>query len=80
MLSCENAIDLLLDFLEGVLDPDTVAELERHLAGCPPCVAYLRTYRQTPAVAREAAREPMPEDLKARLRAFLVARLSAPPA
>jgi anti-sigma factor RsiW len=79
MLTCESAIDLLLDFLEGVLDPETVADLERHLAGCPPCVAYLRTYRQTPAVAREAAREPMPPDLQARLRAFLVERLTGPP-
>lgn len=79
MLTCENVIDLLLDFLEGALDPEVVAQLERHLAECPPCVAYLRTYRRTPGLARAAAREPMPDDLKVRLRAFLAERL-APPA
>lgn len=46
------------------------AEFERHLAVCPECVAYLRTYRQTIALGRAAyADEPfsdaccMPEEL-----------------
>jgi anti-sigma factor RsiW len=53
-----------------------VAELERHLAGCPACVAYLKTYRKTQELTSEVTRVPMPEEMKARLRRLLLEQLA----
>jgi anti-sigma factor RsiW len=74
-MTCREVIGILDDYLESMLTPEVCDALERHLAGCAPCVAYLRTYRATKAMAAEAAHAPMPEELKARLREFLLERL-----
>jgi anti-sigma factor RsiW len=71
MLTCEGAIALLSDYLEAVLTAEALAELERHLAACPPCVAYLNTFRRTREVATAAGRVEMPEEMKVRLREVL---------
>jgi anti-sigma factor RsiW len=79
-MTCQEAIALLVDHLEATLDDEQRARLERHLAGCAPCVAYLRTYRRTRDVVAAEGRAEMPEEMKARLRAFLLEemRKSAP--
>ena len=78
-LTCRDLIALLLEYLEGSLGAATVARLERHLADCAPCRAYLNTYRRTPGLVREATRVPMPDELKARLRQLLLDELTAEP-
>lgn len=70
-MTCEAAIDLLADFLEQSLGERLLADLERHLADCAPCRAYLRTYRKTRDLAARAASSDMPPELRARLREFL---------
>jgi predicted anti-sigma-YlaC factor YlaD len=74
-MTCQDAIALLGDYLELALGAETIADLERHLGECAPCVAYLNTFRATRRVAAEAARVEMPEEMKERLRSFLLARL-----
>jgi anti-sigma factor RsiW len=74
-MSCRDAIELLADYLERTLAPAVLDELERHLIGCEPCRAYLATYRKTRALGAHAARVEMPDEMKARLRQFLLARL-----
>lgn len=74
-MTCQDAIALLGDYLELALGAETIADLERHLGECAPCVAYLNTFRATRKVAAEAARVEMPEEMKERLRSFLLARL-----
>jgi anti-sigma factor RsiW len=66
---------LLSDYLEMALGPEAIADLERHLGACAPCVAYLNTFRATRRVVAEAARVEMPDEMKARLRSFLIDRL-----
>ncbi len=75
MLTCRALIDILDDYLDGALAPDDRAEIERHLAVCEPCRGYLATYRKTRALGAEAGRVEMPEEMKARLRQFLLERL-----
>ena len=75
MMTCHDVIDVLADYLDQVLPPEIAADLERHLAGCEPCRAYLATYRRTRALGAQAARLEMPDEMKARLREFLLARL-----
>jgi anti-sigma factor RsiW len=74
-MTCHDVIDVLADYLDQVLPPEIAADLERHLAGCEPCRAYLATYRRTRALGAQAARLEMPDEMKARLREFLRARL-----
>jgi hypothetical protein len=74
-MTCQDAIALLGEYLEMALGADALADLERHLAGCAPCVAYLNTYRATRQVAAAAARVEMPDEMKARLKSFLIDRL-----
>lgn len=78
-MNCKDFIELLGDYLEMTVTPETLAELDAHLAGCAPCQAYLATYRRTRelAVASERVALPpgMPAEMKAHLRAFLLAQL-----
>ena len=74
-MTCQDAIALLADFLEGELSSEFLRDLEEHLSGCPACRAYLATYRKARAMAADASRIEMPEEMKTRLREFLIARL-----
>lgn len=70
-LTCEEAIARLAEYLDAGLTPETVRQLEAHLATCGPCRAYLATYRRTKELAAKVNRVEMPPSLKARLRALL---------
>lgn len=77
-MNCQDFIALLSDYLEQTVTPETVRALEEHLAGCQPCQAYLRTYRRTQEVVTASERTTlppaMPQEMKTRLRAFLLAQ------
>ncbi|PYM60742.1 MAG: hypothetical protein DMD79_15240 [Candidatus Rokuibacteriota bacterium] len=75
-LTCQAVIELLLEYLEESLTPEALEAFERHLEGCPACVAYLNTYKKTRELTGEVSRVPMPDEMKARLRAFLLERLA----
>lgn len=77
-LTCEDVIGMLLEYLEAQLDAATLAAFERHLAVCPPCVAYLNTYRKTREVTGAAGRVEMPAEMKTRVREFLLTQLCGP--
>jgi hypothetical protein len=78
-LTCKDAIELMGEYLEAALGPELVAALERHLADCRPCVAYLNTYRKTRQLAGEVGRLEMPEEMKRRLRELLLEQLAREP-
>jgi hypothetical protein len=71
-VTCRDAIGLLGEFLGHELGPKDRARLRLHLAGCAPCRAYLRTYRKASQLGAGAARVEMPEEMKERLRSFLI--------
>lgn len=74
-MTCKDTIAILADYLESTLSPELVEKLEEHLRGCAPCRAYLATYRKTKSLAVDAGRVEMPEEMKTRLREFLLAQL-----
>ena len=76
-LTCREAIGLLADYLETALSPERVRDLEAHLAGCEPCRAYLNTYQRTKTLTAETGRVAMPDEMKHRLRQFLLRALSS---
>lgn len=71
MSTCKDAIDLMLEYLDGGLPPDIKGKLEEHLGGCSPCDEFLATYKATPTLCRKALQKQMPEKLAARLMDFL---------
>ena len=73
---CASGVELLNDYLEGLLPHDLRADLESHVAACPRCTAFLAAYRETPRILREATAAVLPPDLEASLMAFLRARRS----
>lgn len=77
--SCREIVDLLMDYLEATLPPEEARALERHLAGCPPCVAFVNTYQGTVQVARRLTPEEIPPELTDRLLAFLKRERATPP-
>jgi anti-sigma factor RsiW len=46
-LTCRELVELVTDYLEGALDDDVRRRVDRHLAGCPGCSAYIDEMRVT---------------------------------
>lgn len=75
LMTCRELIDFIASYRDDELTLEQRAEFERHLAVCPSCVAYLKTYEQTIVLAREAGDDQVPEDVPESLvRAILAAR------
>ena len=53
-ITCRELVDFLDDYLEGQLGGQALIEFNNHLAGCPPCVAYMQTYRDSVRLGRAA--------------------------
>ncbi len=69
--TCRDAVDLLVDYLDGTLDPDQRVHLEAHFRGCVPCLKFLSSYRKTVALTRTLTEEQVPTDVLERVQRFL---------
>jgi RNA polymerase sigma-70 factor (ECF subfamily) len=75
---CKQIFAMLSEFLDGELPAKNCRQLERHLEGCPPCIAYLESLKTTVEACRkyQAPRAPAPpKQVKA---ALLAAAQRAP--
>jgi anti-sigma factor RsiW len=68
-LVCQQAVELVTDYLEGALSAAARRRLEKHLAGCPNCTEYLAQMRATIALTGQI----VPEDLSPVMRAEFIA-------
>ena len=50
-LTCQQAVELVTDYLEGLLSRSQRRRFEEHLAGCPHCPEYLAQMRAVIALA-----------------------------
>jgi len=46
-ITCQDVVELLSAYLDGELDPTTLARVETHLAGCDDCTMVLEEFRET---------------------------------
>ena len=53
-ITCREFVEFLDDYIGRRLAPEQMVEFNNHLSGCPPCVTYLRTYRESIELARAA--------------------------
>jgi anti-sigma factor RsiW len=46
-LTCKEVVELVTDYLEGVLTAEMRGRFDRHLSACDPCVLYVDQMRRT---------------------------------
>ncbi len=63
-LVCQQAVELVTDYLEGALRRAERRRFERHLAACPHCTEYLAQIRESIRLAGRVT----PEDLTPQMR------------
>jgi anti-sigma factor RsiW len=77
-MTCRDLIELLIDYVSDELPPERRQYLEQHLSLCPPCLAYLETYRLTIKLTRQLPRcAPPPPELIHRLQTAM--KMMPPP-
>jgi predicted anti-sigma-YlaC factor YlaD len=70
-LSCQEVVELVTDYLEQALLPDTLAKFEEHVAECPGCDTYIEQVQQTIMMLRKLAEQPVfPETRQELLEGF----------
>jgi anti-sigma factor RsiW len=62
VMPCIELVELVTDFLEGVLEPTVVARLERHLAECDGCSTYIEQFRRTISASGRLDPEAVPDE------------------
>jgi anti-sigma factor (TIGR02949 family) len=67
---CEKCEQMMQPFLDRVLSEQERLEAEEHLAGCEYCRKRYRFEEEFRRFVRLAAAEPMPPELKEKLRAL----------
>ncbi len=72
--SCRDYIGGLNDYLDGHLEPELCAEIEKHIGECENCRLMVDTLRQTVTLCREGKPEKLPEALETKLSDLLKAR------
>jgi len=60
-LTCLEVVELLTDYLEGVLPHREHARVEAHLQTCPDCTAYVEQLRTTIGALGRVREEHVPE-------------------
>ena len=75
-ITCQQLIDFIMSYLDDELPADQRAEFDRHMAACPSCVDYLKTYETTVSLAKSCAHDDaVPDEVPESLvQAILAAR------
>jgi len=73
-VKCADFLHELTDYLDGVIDSGTKAELEEHLAWCHNCYVVADTTKKTIEIYRDSKLYQLPENLRTRLRTAIVAK------
>ena len=70
---CCDVERLLFDYVQGTVEPEVKRRLDDHFRDCPPCIEFLRTYRQTIDVTRRFCcnRVQIPPAVRKKLEEFI---------
>ena len=70
-IGCNECMDLLADYVDGLLPREQALSLQSHIEGCPPCVACVNTYKGTVNAAKRLRETALPPEVRERLMSFL---------
>ena len=73
-MTCTEFLALLDDLIDDEATPDTRAELQAHLRGCEHCEVTYNTTRKTIEIYRSHEIYDLPDGLRDRLHAAIMAR------
>ncbi|MCZ6485100.1 MAG: zf-HC2 domain-containing protein [Acidobacteria bacterium] len=73
IFKCKDCFDLLMDYLEESLDPETHKKLDVHFAACPSCLNFLKSYRACSEMTQQLQDQQVeiPQEVEDRLKTFL---------
>jgi anti-sigma factor RsiW len=63
-LTCQELVELVTEYLEGMLAPEDRERFDAHLRACDGCTSYLAQMRQLVAALGRLTEETIPEDAK----------------
>jgi len=63
-LACIELVELVTDYLEGVLPAAEAGRLERHLHTCPGCTEYLQQLRTIAGSLRGLTEDSFPAEMR----------------
>jgi hypothetical protein len=66
-LSCEEFVELVTEYLEDALDPETSRRFDQHLDLCPGCVTYVDQIRETMRIVGSVEEEHLSEPARTHL-------------
>ena len=66
-IDCQDLVELVTDYLEGVLPADDRRRFEEHLEICEGCDAYVAQMRDTVRLTGRLTQEQVPDELRAQL-------------
>ncbi|HEX2185731.1 MAG TPA: zf-HC2 domain-containing protein [Chloroflexota bacterium] len=66
-LTCRELVELVTEYLEGVLPAGERTRVEAHLAHCPGCRNYLQQMRRTIDTLGRLSEDSLPEEAKQKL-------------
>ena len=72
--NCRDYISDLNTYIDGEIDPELCAEIEKHLGQCQNCRIMVDTMRKTVILCREGKAEPLPSLLEEKLSRMLKER------
>jgi len=67
MLTCQELVELVTDYLEGALPPQERTRFEQHLDACPGCVTYVEQFRETIRLTGALREDDLAPAVRARL-------------
>jgi predicted anti-sigma-YlaC factor YlaD len=70
-IACAAGVELLMDYLEGVVSLEVRTTLEAHVSNCAKCRAFIASYQETPRIVRDATKTTMPPEVAASLTSFI---------
>ncbi len=70
---CQECVDLLTDYLEGNLEVEVKGRLDEHLAGCAPCINFVRTFEKSQDLTNKLREQQVnvPREVQERVKSFL---------
>ncbi len=77
-MTCRELFERLSEYVDGELSQEICQEIQRHMEGCDPCVAFAKTLKKTADLCRRLPSQPIPREVAADLRTFLATHLPKP--
>ncbi len=74
-MTCRELFERLSEYVDGELSQEICQEIQRHMEGCDPCIAFAKTLKKTADLCRRLPSQPIPSEVAADLQALLAKHL-----